>query len=439
VIIGFHHPGIVVPNLQLAREFYEQALDFEYLRDYGWDESQSEVAEQVLGVAGTTTRCALMRAGNCFLELFEYLTPQSEGNPARRRPCDYGIAHLAFQVSDIDAAFERFVAAGGSAHHPPVQVGEARSIYLRDPFGNIIELMQLGADEPDFDLETCNMLPAADGTGISTEQKKVKLMQDKVVIITGAGRERGMGQAAVMKFAEHGARVVVTDLARDSEEQAAIEGVAEDARALGAQALALPLDITNRAQVATVVERVVENFGRIDVLINNAGTAIGAGPYLEQSDTQWDVSYQVHLKGTHYMCQAVIPQMQAQGGGAIVNNASMLGVAAEPFSAAYTATKFGVVGLTKVIAAEFGGDNIRCNCVCPGSVDTQMQSEGIEKIAAWAGISVEEAWRDAERCALGRSAQPEEVANAMLYLASDLASYVSGEALMVTGAANPGV
>jgi NAD(P)-dependent dehydrogenase (short-subunit alcohol dehydrogenase family) len=267
----------------------------------------------------------------------------------------------------------------------------------------------------------------------------MKLMQDKVVIITGAGRERGMGQAAVMTFAEHGAKVAVTDLARNDEEQAGIERVAEAARQRGNEALALTLDITDRAQVEAAIARVIDTFGRIDVLINNAGTAIGAGPYLEQTDTQWDVSYQVHLKGTHYMCQAVIPQMQAQGGGAIVNNASMLGVAAEPYSAAYTATKFGVVGLTKAIAAEFGGDDIRCNCVCPGSVDTQMQAEGIEQFAEWAGVSVEEAWRDAERCALGRSARPEEVANAMLYLASDLASYVSGHALMVTGAANPGV
>ncbi|NCF19061.1 MAG: SDR family oxidoreductase [Haliea sp.] len=267
----------------------------------------------------------------------------------------------------------------------------------------------------------------------------MKLMQDKVVIVTGAGRERGMGQAAVMLFAEHGARVVVTDLARNAAEQDAIEVVAQAAEALGVESLALGVDITDRAQVEACVADTIKRFGRIDVLINNAGTAIGAGPFLEQTDTQWDVSYNVHLKGANYFCQAVIPHMQAQGGGAIVNNASMLGVAAEPFSAAYTATKFGVVGLTKVIAAEFGGDNIRCNCVCPGSVATQMQEEGLKQFAEWSGITLEEAWKDAERCALGRSAQPEEVAGAMLYLASDLASYVSGDALMVTGAANPGV
>jgi NAD(P)-dependent dehydrogenase (short-subunit alcohol dehydrogenase family) len=175
------------------------------------------------------------------------------------------------------------------------------------------------------------------------------------------------------------------------------------------------------------------------VMVNNAGTAIGAGPFLEQTDLQWDISYNVHLKGTLYFCQEVIPHMQKQGGGSIVNNASMLGLAAESHTAAYTATKFGVVGLTKTIAAEFGKDNIRCNAVCPGSVATQMQEEGLQQFADWGGITLEEAWKDAERCALGRSAQPEEVADAMVYFASDMSSYVSGQALLVCGGANPGL
>lgn len=268
------------------------------------------------------------------------------------------------------------------------------------------------------------------------------MLQDKVVIITGAGRPKGMGQATALKFAEHGAKVVVTDLVRDQyadEDLAAVEGVASEIRQLGADSFAVGVDVTNRAQVNACVEQTISKFGTVDVLVNNAGTAIGAGPFLEQTDKQWDISYGVHLKGTLYFCQAVIPVMQRSGGGAIVNNSSMLGIAAEPYSAAYTATKFGVVGLTKVIAAEFGKDNIRCNAVCPGSINTQMQSEGLAQYAEWAGISMEEAWKDAERNALGRSAEPSEVADAILYLASPMASFVSGVALPVTGAANPGV
>lgn len=267
----------------------------------------------------------------------------------------------------------------------------------------------------------------------------MKLLQDKVVIVTGAGRNRGMGQAAVHKFAEHGAKVVVTDLVCNEEQQANIERVAQEARDRGAEALAVGVDVSNRDQVKACVDQVITNFGRIDIMVNNAGTAIGAGPFLEQTDRQWDISYNVHLKGTLYFCQEVIPHMQIQGGGSIVNNASMLGVAAESHTAAYTATKFGVVGLTKTIAAEFGKDNIRCNAVCPGSVATQMQEEGLQQFADWFGITLEDAWKDAERCALGRSAQPGEVADAMVYFASDMSSYVSGQALLVCGGANPGL
>lgn len=162
MIVGFHHPGLVVPDLEAATQFYAQALGFEYMREYSWDESSSDIAEKTIGVAGTTTRCALMKCGNCFLELFHYLTPVPQGDPMQRRACDYGIAHLAFQVLDIQSAFAQFVVAGGVAHHEPVKVGEAWSIYARDPFGNIIELMQIGSDEADFDLIKQNMLPAQD-------------------------------------------------------------------------------------------------------------------------------------------------------------------------------------------------------------------------------------------------------------------------------------
>jgi glyoxylase I family protein len=159
MIVGFHHPGLVVPDLEAAQRFYHEALGFEYIREYGWDESDSETAEQVIDVAGSTTRCVLMKCGNCFLELFQYLTPAPQGDPMQRRACDYGIAHLAFQVLDIDTVFDRFVATGGVVHNRPVKSGEAWSTYARDPFGNMIELMQLGSDEPDFDLIACDMLP----------------------------------------------------------------------------------------------------------------------------------------------------------------------------------------------------------------------------------------------------------------------------------------
>jgi len=271
----------------------------------------------------------------------------------------------------------------------------------------------------------------------------MKLLENKVAIITGAGRPHGMGKATALKCAEHGAKVVITDLVRDGfaeEDMVGIEAVVSEAKAQGADAFGIGVDVTDRDQVKACVEKTIQEFGRVDILVNNAGTAIGAGPFLEQSDKQWDVSYGVHMKGPTYFCQEVIPHMQKQGGGSIVNNASMLGVAAEPFSAAYTATKFGLVGLTKVIAVEFGPDNIRCNAVCPGAIDTQMQRDGLKKLAAEYGNTYEEMVKSVEKqSAMNRQAQPEEVADTIVYLASPMSSYVSGITMLVHGAANPGV
>ena len=158
-IIGFHHPGLVVPDLDGARAFYARAFGFEYIRSYGWGSESSDTAEKVIGVADSTTRSMLMKCGNCFLELFQFDSPASRGNPSERRACDFGVAHIAFQVSNIERVFDRFIAAGGSSGNRPVRIGEGKSIYARDPFGNIIELMEIGSDEPDFDLKACNMLP----------------------------------------------------------------------------------------------------------------------------------------------------------------------------------------------------------------------------------------------------------------------------------------
>lgn len=270
----------------------------------------------------------------------------------------------------------------------------------------------------------------------------MKLFENQVVIVTGAGRPRGMGRATALKFASHGARVVVTDVVRsghEDQDRRALEQVVTEVNGAGPAGLGVAVDVCDQKQIADCVEKTLEQFGTIDVLVNNAGTAIGAGPFLEQDDHAWDLSVRVNLLGVVNFCKAVIPVMQKSGGGVIVNNSSMLGLAAEPFTAAYTATKFGVVGLTKVIASEFGKDNIRCNTVCPGSVDTDQQAAGIEKFAKWYGVSLEDALADAERNALGRSASPEEVADVMVWLASPMSSFVSGAAIPVTGAANPGV
>lgn len=159
MIIGFHHPGIVVADLEKARRFYCDGLGFRVIRDYSWDETFSDIAEKVMGVASTTTKSLLLKGQNCFLELFEFQTPKSDVDPFTRKATDHGIAHLCFQVKDIFTVFEQVKAAGGITHGEPVKVGEGYSIYLRDPFGNIIELAEIGTDEPDFDLIEEDLLP----------------------------------------------------------------------------------------------------------------------------------------------------------------------------------------------------------------------------------------------------------------------------------------
>ena len=159
MIIGFHHPGIVVPDLEQACAFYSAALGFEYIREFGWDRSESETGVAVMGIEDTSARCAIMKGPNCYLELFQYESPEQRGDPNERRACDPGIAHIAFQVKNINDVFARFKTAGGIVHNSPVKVGEGYSIYCRDPFGNIIELMEIGEDEPDFDLVADDLLP----------------------------------------------------------------------------------------------------------------------------------------------------------------------------------------------------------------------------------------------------------------------------------------
>ena len=155
-----HHPGLVVPDLDAATKFYCAALDYHYVKDFSWGPDEAAHAESVTGVAGTSVSGVVLQGQNGFMELFRFHTPGSTGNPQERSAADFGIAHLAFQVTDIQQAYERFVAAGGIVHNDPVAVGEGYSIYCRDPFGNIIELMQMGGDEPDFDLLAQGLVPA---------------------------------------------------------------------------------------------------------------------------------------------------------------------------------------------------------------------------------------------------------------------------------------
>jgi len=270
----------------------------------------------------------------------------------------------------------------------------------------------------------------------------MKPLDGKVAIVTGAGHPRGMGQAASLRLAEHGAAVVLTDLAK-GEDDDALRGLRKGVRHIeagGGKAMAMAVDVTRRADIEDCVARTLTAFGGIDILFNNAGTPVGAGAFLDMTDAQWDMSYEVNVRGPALFCRAVIPHMIERGGGSIINNASVAGLGAIPFMAAYTATKFAVVGLTKAIATEFGHHNVRCNAICPGSIKTAMYDLEATHIAERRGITVEEAKRSLdEEGWMKRSAEPGEVADVVAYLAGPASSFITGVALPVAGGMAPGL
>jgi NAD(P)-dependent dehydrogenase (short-subunit alcohol dehydrogenase family) len=274
----------------------------------------------------------------------------------------------------------------------------------------------------------------------------MSLLKGKVAIVTGAGRPKGMGRASALKLAEQGASVVVTDLARErgdlmikgllgiGDDFAALERLVSEIEALGAKGLAMAVDVTDPDQIRTCVEKTCATFGGVDILFNNAGTGIGVGSFLDIRSENWDLSWQVNVKGMVEFCRAVIPKMIERGGGSIINNASTAGLGAAAGYGAYTVTKFAVVGLTKLVAAEFGRHNIRCNATCPGNILTNMGEEEIRFISMEKGISEEEARKlFGEVAALGRAAQPEEVADVVAFLAGPRSAFLTGIAVPVAG------
>ena len=138
----FHHAGLVVPDLEKANTFYKHLLGIEELSRFQWDQSAGEQVNDVINLEGSAAKAIMRKGENYHLELFEYSAPEQSGDPASEHPCDSGIAQIAFQFDDIDAACKRLVEAGGSMHHDPVKLGDTWAIYTRDPFGNIVELMQ---------------------------------------------------------------------------------------------------------------------------------------------------------------------------------------------------------------------------------------------------------------------------------------------------------
>jgi 3-oxoacyl-[acyl-carrier protein] reductase len=254
-------------------------------------------------------------------------------------------------------------------------------------------------------------------------------LQDKVTVITGPAK--GMGRAVTLAFAEHGAKLVLAG--RDT---AAIEPVAADARALGVPAIVVPCDLTDAAQTEALARHALEAFGRIDILVNVAG---GSGPIgktgWETSTDEFNEIVQLNMTGCFNTMHAVLPTMIAQRAGKVVNVGGTFGMRGRAGRMAYSASKWGLRGITKSFALEAGPFNINVNCVAPGMVDGPRFREKVcADMARKLGITLEEAMtRHAADYALKRVSTDADVANACLFLASDVSRQITGVDLPVDG------
>ena len=245
----------------------------------------------------------------------------------------------------------------------------------------------------------------------------MKLLEDKTALVTGANR--GIGRAIALKMGEQGANIAFTDLAIDDNTRS----LEAELSALGIKAKGYASDASSYDDTEKVVQKVVEEFGTIDILVNNAGITKDT-LLMRMTEEQWDAVINVNLKSVFNFTKLVQPVMLKQRSGSIVNISSVVGVAGNAGQGNYAASKAGIIGFTKSIAKEVGSRNIRCNALAPGFIISEMTDKLPE--------DVKEGW--IKNIPLRRGGTPEDVANACIFLGSELSSYVSGQVINVCGA-----
>jgi 3-oxoacyl-[acyl-carrier protein] reductase len=247
----------------------------------------------------------------------------------------------------------------------------------------------------------------------------MKILEGKIALITGGSR--GIGKAIAVAFAGEGAHVAFTDIRRDE----VMEQTENELRELGVKAIGYASDASSFEESEKVVDEVAKEFGRIDVLINNAGITRD-NLIMRMSEQDWDLVIRINLKSVFNLTKAVQKYMLKQRSGSIINMSSVVGVSGNAGQSNYSASKAGLIGFTKSIAQELGSRNIRCNAIAPGYIETDMTAKLSEE--------VRKAW--AEQIPLRRGGKPEDVAKACLFFASDLSEYVTGQVLNVCGGMN---
>lgn len=248
----------------------------------------------------------------------------------------------------------------------------------------------------------------------------------RVALVTGGAT--GIGKAVAFAMAEEGARVVIA-----GRTAARLETAAAELSSAGHAALPVPMDVTHKASVRDGIARIEQAYGGLDILVNNAGIS-GMTPVDEESDERWHAILETNLTGVYLVTKEAVRLLAAGGCGRIINMSSVLGKFGVPGYLAYCASKHGLVGLTKALALELVTRHITVNAVCPGWVDTDMARLGIEEIARTQGLTAE-AFKEAALSSvpIGRFLAPEEVARLTVYLASDKAAGITGQALNICG------
>lgn len=250
-------------------------------------------------------------------------------------------------------------------------------------------------------------------------------LKDKIAIVTGGGR--GIGQGIAYGYAKAGATVVITSRKAND-----LEATAAEIAAFGGKVFALPSHLGRTEEIKRVVDTVMERYGRIDILVNNAGASPAMGTVLDADERLWETIMNLNLKGLYFMSQAVAKIMKEQGGGKIVNIASIDAYKPEPFLSIYAVSKAGVRMITKAFAAELAPYNIQVNAIAPGPIKTKMMD------SHWIHLPPEEAQKGRETLEkalpMRRMGTPDDIAGAAIYLASDASRYTTGAEIVIDGA-----